>query len=90
MLKEIYAKVASEMGIDPDVVKAAYLSQWQFIRNNIEILPLKGELSEEEFNKLRTNFNLPSLGKLYTTFDKVQKVRRRVEYLTELMKDVKS
>lgn len=90
MLKEIYAKVALEMGIDPDVVKAAYLSQWQFIRNNIEILPLKGELSEEEFNKLRTNFNLPSLGKLYTTFDKVQKVRRRVEYLTELMKDVKS
>lgn len=90
MFKEIYLKVAQELGLDPEVVKAAYLSQWQFIRTNIETLPLKGELSEEEFNKLRTNFNLPSLGKIYTTFDKVQKVRKRVEYLTELMKDAKS
>lgn len=77
--------VAKEFGLDPEVVKAAYLSQWQFIRNTIGALPLKEELSEEEFNQLRTNFNLPSLGKLYTTFDKVQKTKRRAQYLKELM-----
>lgn len=88
-MNEIYAKVAAEVGIPVEVVKEAYQSQWQFIRNTVEALPLKEELSEEEFNKLRTSFNIPSLGKLYTTRDKILKIRRRLEYLKVLIKDAK-
>lgn len=90
MLNEIYESVAKELGIAPEVVKAAYQSQWQFIRNTIEALPLKEELSEEEFSQLRTSFNLPSLGKIYTTHEKIQKAKRRVEYLKKLMTDVEN
>lgn len=90
MLNEIYEEVAKELGLDPKVVKAAYQSQWQFIRNTIEALPLKGELSEEEFSQLRTSFNLPSLGKLYTTSEKVKKAKRRVEYLKKLITNVET
>lgn len=85
MLNEIYEQVAKDLGLEPEVVKAAYRSQWQFIRNTIEALPLKEELSEEEFSQLRTSFNIPSLGKLYTTDEKVRRAKRRVEYLKELM-----
>lgn len=85
MLNEIYEQVAKDLGLEPEVVKAAYQSQWQFIRNTIEALPLKEELSEEEFSQLRTSFNVPSLGKLYTTDEKVRRAKRRVEYLKELM-----
>lgn len=85
-MDEIYAKVAADMGIPIEVVRAAYLSQWQFIRNTIEALPLKEELSEEEFNQLRTSFNLPSLGKIYTTRDKVQRTKRKIDYLRALLK----
>lgn len=88
-MDEIYAKVAADMGIPIEVVRAAYLSQWQFIRNTIEALPLKGELSEEEFNQLRTSFNLPSLGKIYTTRDKVQRTKRKIDYLRALLKNAK-
>lgn len=88
-MDEIYAKVAADMGIPIEVVRAAYLSQWQFIRNTIEALPLKEELSEEEFNQLRTSFNLPSLGKIYTTRDKVQRTKRKIDYLRALLKDAK-
>ena len=77
------------MGIPIEVVRAAYLSQWQFIRNTIEALPLKEELSEEEFNQLRTSFNLPSLGKIYTTRDKVQRTKRKIDYLRALLKNAK-
>lgn len=90
MLNEIYEQVAKDLGLEPEVVKAAYQSQWQFIRNTIEALPLKGELSEEEFSQLRTSFNIPSLGKLYTTDEKVRRAKRRVEYLKELMTNVKA
>lgn len=85
MYKELYEKVAKELNLDSEVIKEVYLSQWQFIKNTIEALPLKGNLSEEEFNQLRTSFNLPSLGKMYTTFDKITKAKRRVEYLKNLM-----
>nr|DAX25561.1 MAG TPA: hypothetical protein [Crassvirales sp.] len=88
-MDEIYAKVAADMGIPIEVVRAAYLSQWQFIRNTIEALPLKEELSEEEFNQLRTSFNLPSLGKIYTTRDKVQRTKRKIDYLRALLKNAK-
>jgi hypothetical protein len=89
-MDEIYAKVAADMGIPIEVVRAAYLSQWQFIRNTIEALPLKEELSEEEFNQLRTSFNLPSLGKIYTTRDKVQRTKRKIDYLRALLKNAKN
>lgn len=88
-MDEIYAKVTADMGIPIEVVRAAYLSQWQFIRNTIEALPLKEELSEEEFNQLRTSFNLPSLGKIYTTRDKVQRTKRKIDYLRALLKNAK-
>ncbi len=84
-LNKIYEEVADEMGIDVEVVKSAYLSQWQFIKNTIEALPIKDNITEEEFNKLRTNFNIPSLGKLYTNYEKIQRARRRLIYLKELM-----
>lgn len=89
-MDEIYAKVTADMGIPIEVVRAAYLSQWQFIRNTIEALPLKEELSEEEFNQLRTSFNLPSLGKIYTTRDKVQRTKRKIDYLRALLKNAKN
>lgn len=86
MLNSIYERVAQDLKLPIEVVKAAYQAQWHFIRNTIEALPLKGELSEEEFSKLQTSFNIPSLGKIYTTHEKIQKAKRRLEYLTELMK----
>lgn len=76
------------MGIPKEVVKAAYRSQWEFIKNHIEQLPLKEIHSKEEFEKLRTNFNVPSLGKLCCTYDKFCSVNRGMEFLKNLKKDV--
>jgi hypothetical protein len=55
-----------------------------FIREKIEALPLKESLDESGFQELRTNFNLPSLGKLYTTFGRVSRIKKRFEYITGL------
>lgn len=90
MLNELYEQVANELNLDPMVVKAAYQSQWQFIRNTIEALPLKGEFNEKRFTALKTNFNLPSLGKLYTTGDKIKRAKRKLEFLKKLMVDDKA
>ena len=62
--KDTIDYVANKLELPQEVVKEAYESYWKFIRQIISELPLKDELSEEEFNRLRTNFNIPSIGKL--------------------------
>ena len=81
---DIIGKVSQEMGIPPEVVSTAYKSYWEFIKQTIQSLPLKDDISEEEFAKLRTNFNIPSLGKLTCTFDRMMGVKKRFKYIKKI------
>jgi hypothetical protein len=84
---EAIKQVSIELGLPPQVVKEAYESYWTFIRNNIKALPLKEDLSKEEFDKLRTNFNVPSIGKLSCTYDRMIGVKKRFEHIRKLIDD---
>jgi hypothetical protein len=89
-MKNLYKKVAEEMNIPVEVVEFAYKSYWKFIKDTIQELPLKEDLSEEEFAKLRTNFNIVSLGKLTCTYDRYKKKKKQLEYrINRYVKDKK-
>lgn len=83
--QEILKKVAIELNLPVEVVELAYESHWAFIREKITSLPLKESLSEEDFSKLRTNFNIPSLGKLTCTYERMVGVKKRFEYRKRIM-----
>ena len=85
---DIIGKVSQEMGLPPEVVDTAYKSYWKFIKQTIQSLPLKDDISEEEFAKLRTNFNIPSLGKLYVTWNRLIGCKKRFEIIKKLGKNV--
>ena len=87
---DIISKVSQEMGLLPEVVDTAYKSYWKFIKQIIQSLPLKDDISEEDFTKLRTNFNIPSLGKLTCTFDRMMGIKKRFKYIKKLREDVES
>ena len=87
MMLNLYKQVAEEMNIPVEVVELAYKSYWKFIRKTIQELPLKEDLSEEEFAKLRTNFNIVSLGKLSCTYDRYRRVKLREKYKNENIKN---
>ena len=87
---DIIGKVSQEMNIPLEVVDAAYKSYWKFIKQTIQSLPLKDDISEEDFIKLRTNFNIPSLGKLTCTFDRMVGVKKRFKYIKRLRENVES
>lgn len=78
-MQEIIDKIAKELGLSKEAVENAYKAYWRFIREKITELPLKKNLSEDEFNKLRTNFNLPSLGKLSCNYDRWTRVKKANE-----------
>lgn len=87
---DIIGKVSQEMNIPLEVVDAAYKSYWKFIKQTIQSLPLKDDISEEDFTKLRTNFNVPSLGKLTCTYDRMMGVKKRFKYIKRLRENAKS
>lgn len=67
---EIIDKVAGDLNLPKRVVDKTYRAYWRAIREHITALPLKEDLSDEEFSKLQTNVNIPSIGKLYVTLDR--------------------
>ena len=81
MKKNIILSVSKDLGISPDVVEKVYKAYWLYIKTTIEALPLKEDLTEEEFSKLRTNFNIPSLGKLGCTLDKYKGTKSRFKLI---------
>ena len=81
---DIIDKVSKELDISVEVVDAAYKSYWKFIKQTIQSLPLNDDISEEDFTKLRTKFNIPSLGKLTCTFDRMVGVKKRFKYIKRL------
>ena len=81
---DIIGKVSKELDIPVEVVDAAYKSYWKFIKQTIQSLPLMDDIDEEEFAKLRTNFNIPSLGKLTCTFDRMMGVKKRLKYIKQI------
>ena len=66
-MQEILNKVAQELNLPKGVVKKTYNSFFKFIKEKIEELPLKEDLTALELSKLKTNFNIPYIGKLYVT-----------------------
>lgn len=85
--KKMINEISQEVNINPDVVKAAYYSYWRFIQQKIAELPLQEDISEEEFNKLKTNFNIPSLGKLTCTYDRLIGVKKKLKYIKQLKRN---
>ena len=86
-LEDILDKVSLDLNIPKEVVIEAYNSFWGFIRESIQALPLKEDLTEEEFNKLKCNFNIPSIGKLYLTYSRYKSMKERNKYFKVLQND---
>ena len=80
-------KVSLDTNIPKEVVEEAYNSFWGFIRESIQALPLKEDLTEEEFSKLKCNFNIPSIGKLYLTYPRYKSMKERNKYLKAIQDD---
>lgn len=71
--KDIIDKISKRLNIPSYVVTVVYRSYWEFIKHKIENLPDLESISEEDFNKLNVNFNIPEIGKFTTSFEKIQK-----------------
>lgn len=86
-LEQIIEKVSIDLDLPKEVVETAYMSFWDYIRESIQALPLKEDLSKEDFENLKVNFNIPSIGKLYITWDRYSALKNRIKYFKLLQND---
>ena len=87
MYKDIYKKVAESLDLSPSYVEKVYKSFWKYIKTSIEALPMKENLTDEEFSKLRTNFNILFLGKLYCNADRYRNIKNRYNRVEQYIKN---
>lgn len=83
-LNKIYNQVAEQTGFNSKIVENIFTSYWLFIKSKAEELPFEKNLSEEEFNQISTSFNIPSIGKLYCTYDDYKRTKERFKNIKEL------
>ena len=75
-------KVAWELGLPKVFVDRVYKSYWRAVRAHITSLPLKQDLTDEEFLSLKTSVNVPSLGKFHIPLERYKYLKRMYnEYL---------
>lgn len=84
---DIVKKVSEDTGIPSDIIDKVYKTFWLFIRSSVQNLPLKRELTETEFLNLRTNFNVPSLGKLTCTHQRYLGVKEKFNHIKKLRRN---
>lgn len=82
-MDKVYQEVAKHLNLNEEDVKEAYEIYWEFIRDKIESLPLKEDLTEEEFSKLRTSVNIPSLGKIGCSYQRYLNIKKRYKYIQD-------
>lgn len=76
-MQKIIDRLSRELNLPQDVIINTYKSYWAYIKNTIENLPLKEDLTEQDFNKLKVNFNIPNLGKLGFDYKRYLGVKKR-------------
>lgn len=79
MQKKIIRKIkelSRETGIPESIVQKVFESQFKMARETIKNIDMVN-MAEEEFNNTKTNFNWKYIGKLYTKYSTIQKLKEK-------------
>lgn len=68
-VKALIHSIGLKHNLQDEVINKIVNSPYKFTREKISELQISDDMSEEEYNKLKTNFIYLYIGRLYTNFD---------------------
>ena len=68
-IKILIHRLGLQYNLKDDEIRKIVNSPYKFTRETISKLDINPDTTEEEFNKLKTNFIYVSIGKIYTSFE---------------------
>lgn len=71
--EKLISKLQEKYNCEREEVLAIIRSPFEFIRETTKKLNFTCVSSEEELIKMKTNFNIPRIGKLYANFNNIKK-----------------
>lgn len=82
-VKQLMHRIGLKHNIQDAVINKIVNSPYRFARETITNMDLNNINSEEDFNKLKTNFIFSYIGKLYTTYNVYKKLLNQKNKLKE-------
>lgn len=84
--RKVISEVAEQLGYDEDVVEAVYRSQWLYIREKIESIPITTKMTKEELENYTISFHVQKIGKFYTNYDRLLKIFKQRSDIEKIVK----
>lgn len=78
VITKILEDAAEQTGRTPEEVNQIMMHMFGFIRGKLDALDLSNVKTEEDLRKIKTNFNIPRIFKLYTTIKRVEYVKNKI------------
>lgn len=75
-VKMLIHSIGLKYNLQDEVIRKIIASPYRFARETIKALDIRDDITEEEYNELKTNFNLPSIGKLYSNYEVFKKHKK--------------
>lgn len=82
-VRRLIHKIGLEFNLQDDVIRKIVNSPYKFTRETISNLDVKENMTEEEFDKLKTNFIYMHIGKLYTNYSVYKKIMKQKDNLIQ-------
>tara|TARA_R110000824_G_scaffold376614_1_gene567747 strand:- start:574 stop:840 length:267 start_codon:yes stop_codon:yes gene_type:complete len=60
-------ELASKHNLPMEMIEGIVMAPYEFIQEESKRIEFKDGMTRSEFDELKTNFNIPSLGKLYAS-----------------------
>ena len=89
-VKALIQRVGLNNNLQDKVINHIVNSPYNFTRQTIVELDVHDDITEDEFNELKTNFIYRSLGKLYTSYHFYNKIKNQKTFLKQYHKNKKN
>lgn len=78
VLSKIIRDAAEKNGIDQKTAEQIYTDVFKFVRGKIEAIDFDTVNEEDDLRRIKTNFNIPRIFKLYTIPGRIYYARERI------------